>query len=508
MNTLYAVPNDNFWQEIATGLKNKYGLVPKFWLHDEFDKREKIFNKCTYYNAWKAKKMINQPENNQSYCYSDLSKVNFDRFSISEYYNFLKILDRGRAAQSFVKRDRYFKEQIRYWGRIIISKEIKFIFFSNIPHLHVSYPLYLCAKKMGVKIAFFNFTTIKGVCYLNSDIENDIKWQDYDDKTFNTYQIKSIKNKLEKSIKDIQKKGYDPFYMLRQKEYDKKYIGFRQWFLVGELLALKTSIRILIYKLFNIDIFKKFSKHSFPEILIKEELSPFNLLSYNRKKDKYLKKLLFKNKKHSTNNPNLNTNYIFFPLHYQPEASSAPLGALFSDQIYLTELISDCLPLGWKIYIKEHYTQYSNLTHGQMGRYYTYYDDIAKIDNVEIIDLEYSTKKMILNCKAVSTISGTAGWEGLVYGKPCLLFGNAWYSTCPGVIRIRQHDEVYEAIRKIDEYGYKLKSNFEHYIDDIPKALIEVDLYNLFKGEISRNPQITTQYIARFLRLKAINSLL
>jgi hypothetical protein len=496
MNTLYSVPNDPFWKDVITNLRNTFGLVPKIWLFDNINKETGAFDECAYITNDDAQNLRNRVKCHNTKK-SSLVPNNIDQFSLLEYYNFLKIFDRNRQNIGFVQRDRFFKEQIRYWVNILISQNIQSVIFSNIPHLRVGYPLYLSAKKLNLKIAFFNFTAMKGVCYLKSDIDDDIN---FSQKWDNTIDVDIISQKINKSVKDSQSKEYEPYYMLRQKRYDKKYIGFRQWYFIGELFAFKTQLRFLIHQLTGFDIQKKISKRPLHEIKQQKELSPFKSLQYYRKKKHFLKKLFLNYQKTVTAKPDLDLKYIFVALHYQPEASSAPSGNLFADQIYLIELLSDHLPAGWKIYVKEHSSQFSNMLNGEMGRYLSYYDDISRIDSVEIVDIDFSTQDLISKCQFVSTITGTVGWEGLIFGKPCLLFGNAWYSSCPGVIKIVDPTEIPTAFLDYQQLKTQLEIGFEKYLKKFSEACLNVDLYNQFKGEVPQDPEKTSNYIAHFLQ--------
>ena len=50
---------------------------------------------------------------------------------------------------------------------------------------------------------------------------------------------------------------------------------------------------------------------------------------------------------------------------------------------------------------------------------------------------------------AVATQNSTAGIEGLIYGKPVLLFGNSWYGSCNGVFKIDNYAKCKNAIKEI-----------------------------------------------------------
>jgi hypothetical protein len=50
----------------------------------------------------------------------------------------------------------------------------------------------------------------------------------------------------------------------------------------------------------------------------------------------------------------------------------------------------------------------------------------------------------------VVTITGTAGWEAPIRGKPSIIFGpSTWYRGCPGVYYIQAHEQLQRVINRI-----------------------------------------------------------
>ena len=104
------------------------------------------------------------------------------------------------------------------------------------------------------------------------------------------------------------------------------------------------------------------------------------------------------------------------------------MGGLFYDQNYaILKIIRQCEEnkIKYNIYLKENPKQ--SLTSR------TFLDQFRKNNNVHYVNTEYPSNLLIDNCDIVCTISGTAGWEAIKSGKPCLIFGNTWYETAPGV---------------------------------------------------------------------------
>jgi len=148
-------------------------------------------------------------------------------------------------------------------------------------------------------------------------------------------------------------------------------------------------------------------------------------------------------------------NYIYVPLHYQPEATSNPLGGRFVDQVMMIKTMSYYLPEGWLIYIKEHPNFNNNLglhnPHRASWRTKTFYDELDSLTNVRFIDLNEDTYKLIDNSKAVAVITGTAGMEAITVHKPCLMFGYSYLQYAPNVFTIRNNDDCKMAMEQIEK---------------------------------------------------------
>jgi hypothetical protein len=152
----------------------------------------------------------------------------------------------------------------------------------------------------------------------------------------------------------------------------------------------------------------------------------------------YRKKLRSRYETHVVE-PDYSLNYLYFPLHYQPERTTSPEGGRFVHQYLAIDLLSSVLPNDTHIFVKEHPSQFSSRLQGEKGRSLQYYNHIRDIPKVSLVPLDSDPFELIDNSKAVATITGTAGWEALVRGKPAIIFGNAWYRSAPGCHHI---DEI------------------------------------------------------------------
>ena len=142
--------------------------------------------------------------------------------------------------------------------------------------------------------------------------------------------------------------------------------------------------------------------------------------------------------------------YIYVSFAGQPERTSNPQGGVFADQALVVQVLSDAVPEGWHVYVKEHPNQFNPSFLGHTCRNPEFYEDIAGLPNVSFVPIETVPFELMDRAKAVATVAGTSGWEAVNRGVPALIFGAAWYRDCEGVFYTPTHDTCAEALRTID----------------------------------------------------------
>jgi len=172
----------------------------------------------------------------------------------------------------------------------------------------------------------------------------------------------------------------------------------------------------------------------------------------------------------------LNENFVFFPLHFEPEFALSLFAPFFTDQIYLIKQIAKSLPLTYKLYVKEHpgMVEY---------RPRKYYQEIKKIPNVRLINAKISGFEIIPKAKLITTITGTAGWEGLLLGKPVITFGEIFYNRLSSVKRCKNIDELPGLIReRLNNFSYD-ETELLNYLGCIMEESIDLNLEHLWHKE-------------------------
>ena len=205
--------------------------------------------------------------------------------------------------------------------------------------------------------------------------------------------------------------------------------------------------------------------------------------------DKFLGYIKLKRIEHHlnrlSNRFNKAENYIFYALHFEPEAT-IEVRVILENQLAIIKMLSDVLPYGWKLYVKEHPSQFNLNNDGGYGYLISvprfksreFYDKIAGFKNVRIVSTNTQSDELINNSKAVASIVGTVFFEAIQKLKPILAFSDlnpVIFSK--DVFSIHSYDECQKAVDKIAQ-GFKPK------YDDINSVLKH---YTLTKYELGKN---------------------
>ena len=198
----------------------------------------------------------------------------------------------------------------------------------------------------------------------------------------------------------------------------------------------------------------------------------YNLFSDEVKdNDQYLRDLSVVYDKISTL-PVEGEKYIYFSLHLEPEATTMAR-SIPSTQLFLIKWLSDVLPNDWKIYVKDHPAQYSLsgdlfyfLRNINIYRNYDFFKTITDIPKVRLIKLNQSSDKLVENCKAVASISGSVTLKTVFEKKPLILFGQ-------GLNMMENLKEVFmiDSIASLKAAVDKIAGGFTPVYDDIEDVI-------------------------------------
>lgn len=144
--------------------------------------------------------------------------------------------------------------------------------------------------------------------------------------------------------------------------------------------------------------------------------------------------------------PNLNQNYVYFPLHFQPETSSSIKAKGFYRLREAAAFLASELPSGWKLLVKEHPHQFRRLLLREQG----FYAQIAAIPNVELIHHTTSNTDLVHHARAVACVSHSSSTAHAVLNKiPVISLGDSHFREAPGYFCIQDSRELQLVMRLI-----------------------------------------------------------
>ncbi len=356
---------------------------------------------------------------------------------------FLRLTDRNTAFPTPVQQRRqYYLILLNYFNTIIKENKIERAIVFDTPHGYSSYLFYCLLKYYNIKIIRLEHHFLQNY----SLILDDSPLPEIPDDFCENENLEEIRSKIpDDFLKDIE--NYNEFISKANKNERKKLI-----YKGGVVGYIQFFSRFIKKSAFNITM------GLFP-FLFKNEILHFTSLNgiknrflYRLKINLPLFKLLKKNWIYNNLStiPDLGQNYVFYGMHMQPEKTSQPLGGEFDNQLLPIKIISDSLPKGWKLYVKEHPNQFNEKKIVNNNyRDINFYKMIKSLKNVELVSLYVPSSDLIENAKMVSTLTGTLGWEALQKNIPVLAFGEAYYKSCKATCSPKSVEECKLAINDL-----------------------------------------------------------
>ncbi len=329
----------------------------------------------------------------------------------------LKMMDRLDTYGLFNRLDRevYFHQLCILYLKKIESSNPDLLISAESPHDHCRYLIYEIARYLKIPCFKFNNWTIAPLLiFQNLETSEVIK---INIKTNLKKYNPIIESMIKKYIDSVQDSSYEIDYMKDQRKNS------------GHSRIVKKNT--------SINYFKDFKHHV--GLFLKKKYSPINphMLGFftrtyiiNKRKSNLLNQI-----KNNEESPDLKEKYVYFPLHFEPERTSNPDAGDYQDQFKVLSIIRKIIPKEYKIFVKEHPSQFYFSEKGSRGRSPLFYDLIKNVNSVKLIRQDFNSQKLIKNSKCVFSLTGTVAIESAILGKPSVTFGSTtWYSGCPNTI--------------------------------------------------------------------------
>lgn len=279
----------------------------------------------------------------------------------------------------------------------------------------------IVAKYLGIKFATFVHTRVQD--RVNLDTSHDFslqliakKYRDNSDKDI------KIGNEAAKYLQNYRNSPIKPSYED-----------------VNEKLFYESNSYLNFFK--NVT---RFVYHKFKSLFINESF-------HQSHKNIYLKlkatlKIKFQN--NVFDKVNLKNKFVYFPLHVDPEASTMVMSPMHTDQISIIEAISKSVPFDTFVYVKEHIYMWGK-------RPKDFYNKIKSFPKVKLVHPLEKNFFLIKSAFAVTTITGTSGWEGMLLKKPVIFFGNSpFLALNKGFILCKGLSNLPSIFKNLDNFEY------------------------------------------------------
>ena len=138
-----------------------------------------------------------------------------------------------------------------------------------------------------------------------------------------------------------------------------------------------------------------------------------------------------------------NVQFAYFPLHLEMERTLLISAPYYTNQLEVIRNIAQSLPINYKLFVKEHPIQYA-----RGWRSSKEYEEIMKIPNVVLLHPSVDKNELFQKCSLIITIAGSAGFEGLFYGKPVITFAELNFSMLNSVETVTNLFELPKIINK------------------------------------------------------------
>lgn len=332
----------------------------------------------------------------------------------------------------------------KFWTKVFLENEISFIFNETVACLYEQI-LSIVSKENNALYCGLIGRENGNFMVVNYDTGNSIELENIE--------IKEENERTKNYIMHFRDREYGNIIPIRKKGY-KYYLKLIKGALRKELVILRNKMLKIVDRVQN----------NIEYYIINDRVELKEI------KNRVMYRLFFK-----FDMINNQEEYYYYPFHMEPEAVvSYWAGEIYKDQIKLVENIAAALPVGKYLYVKDHPDAlgYRNITD---------YIKLKKISNIKIVNPYESALNLIKKSEGVITITGTAGFEGLIFRKNVYTFGKIFYNSFKGVNYITNIKELIEKIKNPVKYS---EEELENFISKYLKILKKGNIRGAFIGEL------------------------
>mgnify|MGYP001258327386 CR=1 FL=1 len=402
---------------------------------------------------------------------------------------------------SNVENEEYYWELASYFKSFFSSnKNISSIIFDNIPHMPWDLTLFYVSKLLNIKTLILRRTNIGGVAFICEDFRPSMlnyKFN-YKDNTINIFKDKiSIKDKV--AILSNQEFSKSQINGVWPEEYNSR-LKINE--IIGKNFYHYLSIIYSLVKIPKLQTLgasnQTFLNSTFSRQRELNRYKYFKLRKNYKTKLKTIQKIdeEFTNKLDDISK----INYIFFPLHFQPERSTLPEGLNFDKQYLAIRLLSEKIDSNIKIIVKDHPKQYYSDLRNDFYRDENYLKKISKIKNVIVVSRNHNFQSLLINSKITASISGSVTWQGLLKGIPGVTFSDTWLSDCKSILTVHDDSNLKKNIELfLNRKKEEVYKDVVDFIETNQKYLLDTVVYSKHLRFMDFNEELAINNLTKYL---------
>ena len=399
---------------------------------------------------------MNTPERFEAVFDPDYSVLGLDAFADLAYYEKIFLLMSDRVAfhpLSQLDRCRLFYRYIAHFHNIVKRNNIDAVIFFNTPHGPWSIALWGLAKALKLEVMY---TDQVGLSTDLATIETEITIR------------RSYTGGAATLGRDANAYELDRIRRIIHASYKKEF-SWLAWLAVPGINVhrryLKAIASLILKWPFSEYVSSEFFLNKGPRQRIRYAWPLFR---------HYLNvcRLLRFYDRHTTDEMLSRKSVVLF-MHQQPEASTMPNGGVFADQLLLLDLILAALPKDMDIYVKEHPWMFDTLGEDRHERSVDFYRYLLRDPRVKLLKRSVPSEVLIRKAGAIVSTIGSVSWEAMLIGRPCVVFGWAWFAACASCFVVDSVDTLRTAIEAcVARTEEQVRADVETFLAEIEKRTV------------------------------------
>ena len=138
---------------------------------------------------------------------------------------------------------------------------------------------------------------------------------------------------------------------------------------------------------------------------------------------------------------NIDSKFIYLPLHLEQEHSTLIMAPFYTDQLNFISNVQKSIPVGYKLVIKEHPAMFTRSWHS-----IEFYKKILNMPNVIMIHPSVNSSNLLKKCDLVVTIGGSVSFEAGYFDKSAITFVETAWSFLPHIYLVKNIEKLSETI--------------------------------------------------------------